>query len=177
MKSSTLVVLCAALALSVPAIAVAQSTTTNGTVGATVDSNGVSVNAGANGSATTDANGGNANGGTDAAAAGGTDAASGDTMKCEELGTAASIESMGKVDPAALSAATKVTVVPVADCDDTTRSALATAGGTNITDALKANAAVDSAIMGRGATMADVIGATVDGDTVTVYVESKTTTN
>lgn len=176
MKTSALVILCATLAFCAPAVALAQSTTAGGTVGATVDSNGVTVNAGANGSATTDAHGTN----SDAAAAGGTDSANnmaGDSMKCEELGSANSIEAMGKVDMAAVTAATKVSVLQVADCDDTTRSALAGVGGTALSDALKANAAVDTAIMAQGSTMADVIGATVDGDTLTVYVESKASTN
>lgn len=190
MKSSTLVILCAALAFSAPTIALAQSTSVDATVGGTVtvDGNGVDVNAGANDSATTDANGngngttdGNGNGAADgngAANGNGTAAAGGDanamdeSMKCEELGSAASIEAMGKVDMSATSAATNVAVVPVADCDDTTRSALASVGGTALSDALKANTAVDAAIMARGATMADVIGATVSGDTLTVYVES-----
>lgn len=99
------------------------------------------------------------------------------SKSCEELGSAASIESMGKVDMAAVTAASKVMVQPVADCDDTTRSALATVGGTTLSDALKANAAVNTAIMAQGSTMADVLGATVDGDTVTVYVESKSASN
>lgn len=172
MKSSTLVIFCAALAFAVPGIAVAQSTSAGATVGTTVDAtvgaNGVGASVGANGSA---AAGADANG-TDAAAA----AANGlgtASMKCEELGSAASIESMGKIDPAALTAATKVVVIPVSDCDDTTRSALGGVGGTNLQDALKANASIGQEIMARGATMGDVIGATVSGDTVTVYIESK----
>lgn len=170
MKTSTLVILYAALALAVPGIAVAQSTSVDAavdaTVGATVGADGVGGSVGVDGSANV---GADANA-TDAAGA--DSAMTNESMTCEELGSAASIENMGKVDPAALSAATKVMVVQVSDCDDTTRSALAGVSGTNIQDALKANAAVDPAIMERGATMADVIGATVSGDTITVYVES-----
>lgn len=172
MKSSTLVILCAALALSAPSLATAQSTTVDTTAGAgvTVDGNGVGVNAGADGSATTDANataGGNSNG----AAAGGTDGMD-EPMQCNELGTTATIEAMGKTDMSALTAATNVLIVTVADCDDATRSALAGAGGTALRDALKGNAAVDTAIKARGADDSDVLGATVSGDTITVYIES-----
>ena len=115
MKSSTLVILCAALAFSAPSIATAQSTTVDTNVGAevTVDGNGVGVNAGAEGSATTDGNA-TTDGDADAAAA----------------------------------------------------------GGTALRDALMGNAAVDAAIKARGADDSDVLGATVSGDTITVYIES-----
>lgn len=172
MKSSTLVILCAALAFSAPSIATAQSTTVDTNVGAevTVDGNGVGVNAGAEGSATTDGNA-TTDGDADAAAAGGTNAMD-ESMQCNELGTSASIEAMGMTDMSALSAATNVAIVTVADCDDTTRSALAGAGGTALRDALMGNAAVDAAIKARGADDSDVLGATVSGDTITVYIES-----
>lgn len=173
MKSSTLVILCAALAFSAPSIATAQSTTVDTNVGAevTVDGNGVGVNAGAEGSATTDTNA-TADGNTNEAAAGGANAME-EPMQCSELGTSASIEAMGKMDMSALTAATNVSIVTVADCDDATRSALAGAGGTALRDALMGNAAVDAAIKARGADDSDVLGATVSGDTVTVYVESE----
>jgi hypothetical protein len=96
-----------------------------------------------------------------------------ESMSCEESGLAASIEAMGTVDTSMLSSATSVSIVGLSNCDDTTRSALASEGGTNVRQALQANPAIVSAIQSRGADMSDVIGATVDGDTVTVYVESE----
>lgn len=71
-----------------------------------------------------------------------------------------------------LTAATNVSIVTVADCHDTTRSALASAGGTALRDALMGNTAVDAAIKARGADDSDVLGATVSGDTITVYIEA-----
>ena len=91
-------------------------------------------------------------------------------MSCDTLGTATNIEAMGRLDAAAVAAATTVTLVPVAECDDAITSALATIGSTSMRDELGKNTAVIAAVQGRGATLADVIGATVDGDVLTVYV-------
>ncbi len=93
-----------------------------------------------------------------------------ESMSCTDNGMAAQIEAMGTVDVTLLATAPTVNLVQVSDCDDTTVAALATVGGTNIRDELSKNAAVVAAVQGRSATIADVIGATVEGDIITVYV-------
>ena len=83
---------------------------------------------------------------------------------------------MTMADANALSAATNVKIVLVSNCaEDEVSSALATEGATNIRKSLEANAAAVAAIQTRGATMADVLGATAEGETVTVYVASSAT--
>ncbi len=98
-------------------------------------------------------------------------ALSGDTVACEPGGLEGMMSKMVMADPATLTPATNVKVVIVSDCAaDEVSSALATEGATNIRKALEANAAAVAAIQSRGATMADVLGATAEGNTVTVYV-------
>ncbi len=103
-------------------------------------------------------------------------ALSSDTIACDASGLAGLTSSMTMADPSALTAATNVKVILVSNCAaDEVTSALATEGATNIRKSLEANAAAVTAIQSRGATMADVLGATADGDTVTVYVVSSAT--
>jgi hypothetical protein len=98
-----------------------------------------------------------------------------DDVSCDDSGLDATIAAMGMPDMAALGAATNVSVVVVADCDASeVSSALAGEGATNIRAALEANASAVAAIQARGATLADVLGATSSGDTVTVYVALET---
>ena len=83
---------------------------------------------------------------------------------------------MTMAEPAAITAATNVRIVLVSDCAaDEVTSALATEGATNVRSALQANTAAVAAIQSRGATTADVLGATAEGDLVTVYVNSAAT--
>jgi hypothetical protein len=93
-----------------------------------------------------------------------------ESMSCDAGGMASQIEGMGKVDVSLLAGAPKVNLISVSDCDDETVSALATVGGTNIRDELGKNPAVVAAVQTRNASLADIIGATVEGDTVTIYV-------
>jgi hypothetical protein len=98
----------------------------------------------------------------------------GDTVACEAGGLGGMMSGMKMADPGSITAATNVRVVLVSNCStDEVTSALATEGATNIRGALQANAAAVAAIQARGATMADVLGATADGNTVTVYVAAK----
>jgi hypothetical protein len=100
----------------------------------------------------------------------------GDTVACETGGLAGMMSGMTMAEPATITAATNVHVVLVSNCSaDEVTSALATEGATNIRGALQANAAAVAAIQSRGATMADVLGATAEGDTVTVYVAARAT--
>jgi len=97
--------------------------------------------------------------------------AAGDTMACEAGGLAGMMSGMTMAEPATITAATTVHIVLVSNCAaDEVTSALATEGATNIRGALQANAAAVAAIQTRGATMADVLGATAEGNTVIVYV-------
>ena len=103
-------------------------------------------------------------------------AGAGDTVACEAGGLAGMISGMTMAEPATITAATNVQVVLVSNCTaDEVTSALATEGATNIRTALQANTAAVAAIQTRGATMADVLGATAEGDTVTVYVATSAT--
>jgi hypothetical protein len=94
-----------------------------------------------------------------------------ETLACAESGIEATISGMGDLDMAALAAATNVSVVSVSDCDsrDVT-AALATEGATNVRKGIEANAAAVAAIQARGASVANVLGATTSGETLTVYV-------
>jgi hypothetical protein len=96
-----------------------------------------------------------------------------DTVSCGDAGLGALTGIMTATDPAALSAATNIQVVVVSDCaaDDVTAT-LAGEGATNVRKALEANAAVVAAIQARGATLANVLGASANADSVTVYVAS-----
>lgn len=107
----------------------------------------------------------------EAAAAQASLGAAGDTVACEADGLAGMMSGMKMADTSTITAATNVHIVLVSNCSaDEVTSALATEGATNIRGALQANAAAVAAIQTRGATMADVLGATAEGDTVTVYV-------
>jgi hypothetical protein len=93
------------------------------------------------------------------------------TLSCADSGLEATIAGMGQPDMDALNMAASVSVVVVSDCDAAeVTSALASEGATGIRAALEANANAVAAIQARGATLADVLGATTSGDTVTVYV-------
>ena len=79
-------------------------------------------------------------------------------------------------DAAALAAATNANVVVVADCDAAEiTGALASEGATKFRSDLEVNAKAIAAVQARGFQMDDVLGATVSGDTVTIYVVSDTT--
>ena len=79
-------------------------------------------------------------------------------------------------DAAALAAATNANVVVVADCDAAEiTGALALEGATKVRSDLEVNAKAIAAVQARGFQMDDVLGATVSGDTVTIYVVSDTT--
>jgi hypothetical protein len=103
-------------------------------------------------------------------------ATAGDTVACETGGLSGIMSGMTMAEPATITAATKVKVVLVSNCStDEVTSALATEGATNIRGALQANAAAVAAIQSRGGTIADVLGATAEGDTITVYVAARAT--
>lgn len=95
----------------------------------------------------------------------------GQDLACAENGIEATIAAMGAVDMGALGTATKISIVTVSDCEaaDVT-SALASEGASSVRKALEANATAVAAIQARGASVADVLGATGSGDSLTVYV-------
>ena len=101
-----------------------------------------------------------------------------DTLACDAGGLAGLTGSMKMAEPGALSAATNVKIVLISNCAaDEVSSALASEGATNIRKSLEAHAAAVAAIQARGATMADVLGATSDGNTATVYVVTSASSN
>lgn len=94
-----------------------------------------------------------------------------DSVACDPGGLDGMMSKMEMADPATLTPATNVKIVLVANCAaDEVSAGLATEGATNTRKALEANAAAVSAIQSRGAAMADVLGATAEGNTVIVYV-------
>ena len=93
-------------------------------------------------------------------------------MSCSTLGNATQIAAMEKVDAATIAAATKVKVILVSECDSDTSSALQTKGA-GVVEQLGMNEAVKTAIQTRNATVGDLLGATYEGDTLTVYVLNK----
>jgi hypothetical protein len=99
-----------------------------------------------------------------------------DSVTCGDSGIEATISGMGELDMAMLASASNVRVVLVSDCDtaDVT-SALASEGATSLRTELGNNSAAVAAIQSRGATVADVLGATSSGDTLTVYVADEST--
>lgn len=100
-------------------------------------------------------------------------ASSMDAIECDASGIGGLMSGMTMADSTGLMSATKVKIVMVSNCkEDEVTSALATAGAANVRDALKANAAAIAEIQARGSSIADVLGATIKGDTVTVYVVS-----
>jgi hypothetical protein len=94
-------------------------------------------------------------------------------MSCDTLGNATQIAAMEKVDAATIAAATKVNVILVSECDSDTSSALQTKGA-GVVEELGKNEVVKTAIQTRNATVGDLLGATYEGDTLTVYVLNKT---
>ena len=99
-----------------------------------------------------------------------------DSVTCGDSGIEATISGMGELDMAMIASASNVRVVLVSDCDtaDVT-SALASEGATSLRTELGNNSAAVSAIQSRGATVADVLGATSSGGTLTVYVADEST--
>ncbi|RYE87708.1 MAG: hypothetical protein EOP19_03540 [Hyphomicrobiales bacterium] len=94
-----------------------------------------------------------------------------DTVACGDSGIEGTITAMGSLDTAMLATATNVRVVTIADCEtaDVT-AALAAEGAASVQQSIGANSAAVQAIQARGASVADVLGATSSGDTLTVYV-------
>jgi len=94
-----------------------------------------------------------------------------DTVACGDSGIAGTITGMGSLDMAMLATATNVRVVTIANCEtaDVT-AALAAEGAASVQQGIGANNAAVQAIQARGASVADVLGATSTGDTLTVYV-------
>jgi predicted Fe-Mo cluster-binding NifX family protein len=95
-----------------------------------------------------------------------------ESMSCSTLGNATQIAAMDKVDAATIAAATNVNVILVSECDSDTSSALQTKGA-GVVEELGKNDAVKMAIQTRNATVGDLLGATYEGDTLTVYVLNK----
>jgi hypothetical protein len=94
-----------------------------------------------------------------------------DSVACGDSGIEGTITAMGSLDMAMLATATNVRVVTIANCEtaDVT-AALAAEGAASVQKSIGANNAAVQAIQARGASVADVLGATSDGDTLTVYV-------
>jgi hypothetical protein len=98
------------------------------------------------------------------------------TVACEPGGLSGMMSKMVMADSSALESATDVKLVLVSNCAASeVSSELATEGATNIRKALEVNATAVAALQARGATTADVLGATVDGNTVTVYIAATST--
>jgi hypothetical protein len=96
--------------------------------------------------------------------------ASGD-FDCSASGLEPVIALTATFDAAALAAATKANVVVIANCDAANiTAALAAEGATTARSTLDDNPVVLAAVQAQGYQMDDVLGATVTGGTVTVYV-------
>lgn len=93
-----------------------------------------------------------------------------DEQTCEDAGLTAIIDASALVDLAMIAAATSANIVLVSDCAESDISAaLAMAGSVAVREAIVANAALSSDLMARGVTEGEIIGATMQGNVLTVY--------
>lgn len=185
MKTTTLTALTAALFLSTTPLAFAQTVdaggdvTVDGEVDAEVDGDGVSVDAeaGVDADAEADATVTDTENDNDDTSLD-TD---GDGMVSDEESAAGGslIEScsvadidltaMSGADQAdAIAAATSARVVRLTDCEDDAASAL----GADVQAAVTANAIITGAVQREGSSVGDILGISVEGEAVTVYLRS-----
>lgn len=94
-------------------------------------------------------------------------------MMCSQTGIASQIKLSDHYDPYLAASASSTRIVQVPECDEgDITSALASLQATNIRDDIRANPDALFAIQSRGATLADVLGATTSGNVLTVYIQN-----
>lgn len=94
---------------------------------------------------------------------------SSDQFDCEASGLEGVIQMTGSFDAAAFAAATNANVVVINDCDTAEISSALSSNGA-VRGMIDSNAAAVAAVQARGFQADDVLGATVSGGTVTLYV-------
>ena len=191
MRLISTIALLSALALTAPAIAQDVNATVNGAA-STATGGGVSaggtdasadVNANASASVGVDTSSGidaGASAGVDtsasAGASTGVDASSSmanassapaSSQECNSDTTTSALAA--PLDMAAVTAATSVTVIELTDC-----SAQQTMATADVSAALTANPAVAAALQASGNTGGEIVGAAVEGTSLTVYIKTST---
>jgi hypothetical protein len=97
-------------------------------------------------------------------------------VKCGDTGLDAMIAGLGRPDLAVLASGKRVQVIGVTNCERADVSAvLKGQGAADIRTVLASNLIAIRAIQARNADLSDVLGATTNGGTVTVYIEASTT--
>ena len=99
---------------------------------------------------------------------------SSDCRSCAS-GLARSIDTSQRLGPDAISAATSAIIEPVNRCaaSDVT-SSLASKGGTYVQPEIQANPQLVSKLQSQGYGPADILGASLDNNLLTIYVTAKT---
>jgi hypothetical protein len=90
-------------------------------------------------------------------------------LTCDDSGPADALDSSATLDPAAVAAVTSVVVVTLSGCDDEDVVASNVAG---LQSALATNAGVQAEVDAQVGPGADIVGATLTGGTLIVYVRS-----
>ena len=81
------------------------------------------------------------------------------------------IKSSDMLDPGSISSAETANVTPVSDCSSSdVSSALAIKGGTAVRKAIEGNAKLLAELQSQGYTPANVLGASMTGTAITIYV-------
>lgn len=94
-----------------------------------------------------------------------------DTVTCPDTGLESLTGMQGEVDESSIATATTARIVVVSECEAADVSAaLAGTGATTLRTAIEANASLTAQIQARGATTADIVGAAMVGDVLTIYV-------